>query len=211
MPDSDARDRELMDRLAGGDSTAMEHLVDRWQRPLLSFIYRYVQDRETARELVQETFLRVYRARERFDPRYRFSGWIFRIAANLCRNHLRWRRRHAEVALESDDEAPHALPERLCDSHHPAALATRDEERLALRRAIARMPHALKTALLLHYFEELSYREIANVLGCSERGVESRLYRARKWLAARLPAPSNARATAAQVPELSTRSSKLFV
>lgn len=206
-----------MIRLAGGDSAAMEELVDRWQRPLLSFIYRYIQDAETAQELVQETFLRVYRARERYDAQYRFAGWIFRIAANLARNHLRWRRRHQTVSFEGDGETPQMLPEALIETVNPGALAARREQVEALRLAIARMPHALKTALLLHYYEGLSYREIGTALGCSERGVESRLYRARKWLAGRLemthPTIANETPEIAPAPTegISIRSKNLLV
>lgn len=186
MPENNQRDLELMSQLVGGVSTAMEELIDRWERPLLSFIYRYVQNYETAQELTQETFLRVYRARDRFDPNHRFSGWIFRIAANLSRNQLRWRRRHPEMTLETEEGTVQATPAALIDKDDPASMTSQREEVAALRRAVARMPHKLKTALLLHYYQDLSYREIATVLGCSERGVESRLYRARKWLTDRI-------------------------
>lgn len=181
-----------MSRLAGGDTVAMEALIERWERPLLSFIYRYVQHTETTRDLVQETFIRVYHARHRFDPKHPFSGWVFRIAANLCRNQLRWRRRHPESALPAEEYGGDGrLP--VSPGPHPAHYSEQQDDILALRRAIRRMPHTLKTALLLHYYEELSYREIAAALGCSQRGVESRLYRARKWLVQRLaPDPSGA-------------------
>lgn len=139
----------------------------RWERPLFSFIYRYVQDREAANELTQETFVRVYQARAGFDARHAFSSWMFRIAANLCRNHQRWRRRHPEELLGEDDPCLSTRRGELT----PAGLLLRDEQLLALRQAVLRMPHPLKAALLLHYYEGLSYAEIAGVVGCSPRGV----------------------------------------
>lgn len=212
MPHDRQRDGELMSRLAGGDSAAMEELIERWQRPLLSFIYRYIQEAETAQELVQETFIRVYRAREKYDSRHNFSGWVFRIAANLARNQLRWRRRHPEVPLEAEATQQVVFPLR-DEAGNPRRTLVRHESHAALRRAIATMPHTLKTALLLHYFEELPYREIAAVLGCSERGVESRLYRARKWLSQRLPEASTPERSSAAptAPGFSVPSKNLLV
>jgi RNA polymerase sigma-70 factor, ECF subfamily len=212
MPLDDQCDRDLMTRLARGDVSALETLIDRWQRPLHSFVFRYLQDGEAARELVQETFLRVYHARERYDRSQRFAGWLFRIAANLARNRLRWRRRHPEVSL--DDEGPPAeasgtFASPLTERQHPGDVLAGAEAVAALREAIAQMPHALKTTLLLHYYEELSYREIAGALGCSERGVESRLYRARRWLARRL-APEAEEASAGVVARLSRPASGLI-
>ncbi|MFP4282776.1 MAG: RNA polymerase sigma factor [Verrucomicrobiota bacterium] len=194
MPAEDD-DRQLMARLANGETAVMRQLIQRWERPLLSFTLRYVQNRTVAEELTQETFVRLYRARERFDPAYPLASWIFRIAANLCRNHHRWQRRHHTTSLDALSPTGERIPLPASDAPHPANQLVAEEKLHWLRENIREMPHALKTALLLHYYEGLSYHEIARVLGCGERGVESRLYRARKWLQQRL-----ARAERAALP-----------
>jgi RNA polymerase sigma-70 factor (ECF subfamily) len=121
-------------------------------------------------------------------PDTKLSAWLFTTLTNLCHNHHRWKRRHPTVALD----APSA-PDAEGESHAPRdALAAdqltpdrrleRDETLLAVRAAIARLPHELKVTLLLHHYDRLSYREIGQITGCSERGVETRLYRARGQL-----------------------------
>lgn len=156
------------------DTSALIILIERWEPRLLNFIFRYVQNESVARDLVQETFVRIYQARNRYDEDRTFSTWMFMIATNLCRNHQRWVRRHSEVPMDDylepvEDQSP-ADHARLMDSRGKVA------------RAIAALPHPLRTAVLLYYFENLSYQEISAITGCSVRGVESRLYRARKVL-----------------------------
>ncbi len=187
MPERDPSDAALMARLAEGETEALRALMDRWQRPLLSFNYRYVQDMEAARELTLETFIRVHKSRDRYDDRFAFTSWLFRIAANLCKNHQRWRIRHPEERLADADIPPiQAGTNRDGDPETPADLVMKQERIEELRSIIAEMPHPLKTALLLYYYEGLSYKEIADVIGHSVRGVETRLYRARSWLKERL-------------------------
>ena len=180
-----AFDVELMARVAKGDKEALCSLMQRWEAPLGGFIYRYVQNREATSELVQETFVRLYEARARFRTDMRFSSWLFRIAANLCRNYHRWRCRHPEdMAWDEACEAVNApAPGVSRDEDDPACAAERVEDIRRLKDAISDMPHDLRTALLLHYYEDMSYRDIAQTVGCSERGVETRLYRAKAWLA----------------------------
>jgi RNA polymerase sigma-70 factor (ECF subfamily) len=190
--DSDAL---LMMRVADGDRNALCSLMDKWESPLLGFIYRYVQNREAAAELTQETFVRLYEARARYRGDMRFSPWIFRIAANLCRNYHRWRKRHPEdMAWDEACEATNAPQQgTVREEDDPAAILARRESLSELKNAIAAMPHDLATTLLLYYYQELSYREIAEVIGCSERGVETRLYRARTWLSKELAQPAQSR------------------
>jgi RNA polymerase sigma-70 factor (ECF subfamily) len=181
-------DAILMARVTEGDTDALGQLIDRWQAPLGSFIYRYIQNREAAQELVQETFVRLYEARERYNPDMRFSSWMFKIASNLCKNYHRWRSRHPEDLGwdESSESSMDAAPEAMRDEADPCEAAARREDVAELQKAVANMPHPLKTALLLHYYEDMSYKDIATTLGCSPRGVETRLYRARAWLSKKL-------------------------
>jgi RNA polymerase sigma-70 factor (ECF subfamily) len=189
MPEHETVDDvQLMVLVAQGDKVALCKLIDRWQTPLGGFVYRYVHDREATCELVQETFVRLYQARSRFRSDMRFSSWLFKIASNLCKNHYRWRKRHPEDLAwdESCESSVASGPDIVRGEDDPAAAACRREDIAQLEKAVSAMPHALKTTLLLHYYQGQSYREIAAALGCSERGVETRLYRARGWLAKRL-------------------------
>lgn len=187
MPELHISDAALMGQLKQDDTRALASLIDRWEGRLLHFIYRYVQNESIARDLVQETFVRVYQARNRFDVKRNFSTWMFGIAANLCRNHYRWLSRHAEAELES---APEPV-----DNKTPVEQIDAEEKSTRIADHVRALPHALRVALLLYYYEDLSYEEIAAVVGCSIRGVESRLYRARKTLAARMGCEQEATGT----------------
>jgi len=94
MADADRQSAELMAALQRGEEAALATLVSLWDRPLWRFVFRYVQNETDARDLVQETFVRLHATRNAFRIGAPFSGWIFAIAANLARNHARWRKRH---------------------------------------------------------------------------------------------------------------------
>jgi RNA polymerase sigma-70 factor (ECF subfamily) len=156
-----------------------------------------VQSESEARDLVQETFVRVYLNRERFRAGTSFSTWAFTIAANLCRNQRRWQNRHPALSLDEVSAGSMTGYDKLmCPRACPDQEAVRSERIEALKAAVASLAHELRTTLLLYEYEGLSYREIAEVVGCSEKGVESRLSRARarlrKILAAQLGAEPSA-------------------
>ncbi len=183
MRPHDDKSAELMLALVNGRQSALNELMALWEAPLLRFTYRYVQNEAVARDLVQETFVRVYLHRERFRPGTSFSTWAFTIAANLCRNQRRWQGRHPTVSLDEPIAIDNAAVTRQDQLVSPSGSPDTDLQHIerveALKAAIAALPHELRTALLLYEYEELSYREIAEVVGCSEKGVESRLVRAR--------------------------------
>lgn len=188
MPSDNETDLALLDELRRGRDSAMNELMERWQRPLLSFAYRYVQSEEDARDLVEELFVRVYRNRDRFKQGTKFSAWAFTSLSNLCKNFERWKRRHPAFGRDSltDDWSTKE------GEIHPQATTTEisqpDEEMLNAERiaivkdAINKLPHDLRVTLLLYQYEGLSYKEIGDIVGCSIKGVETRLYRARKAL-----------------------------
>ena len=181
MPEFEADpDAELMLRLRDGEDLMLNQLMTRWQRPLAAFIYRYIGHQADALDLAQETFVRVYETRHRYTPSAKFSSWLFTIAANLCRNHLRWRQRRGHAALESLDGEVVASIISWDDS--PADATMRSESISIVKNAIGKLPHDLRTAVLLHEYEDLSYEEISTVLRCSVKAVEMKLYRARKLL-----------------------------
>jgi len=185
-PDTDSASLLALQR---GEAVALNRLIARWQRPLHSFAYRYVQNNADAHDLVAEAFVKLYQQRTRLRPDTKLSAWLFTTLTNLCHNHHRWKRRHPTVALDGpapdDGDRPawttpaHALA---TEQPNPGAALEQGETLAAVRAAIDRLPHDLKVTLLLHHYDRLSYREISAITGCSERGVETRLYRARQQL-----------------------------
>ena len=189
-PDS-ATDCASLVALQRGDTTALNRLIARWQRPLLSYAYRYVQNSADAHDLVAGVFVRFYQQRLRLRPETNVAAWLFTALTNLCHNHHRWKRRHPTQPLEPGNggdpgsDGP-SFSEPASDQPGPALGLAQDEMRAAVRAAIGELPHDLKVAVLLHHYENLSYREIADIVRCSERGVETRLYRARQQLRVKL-------------------------
>ena len=182
--DSSPADTECMARLQKGEDTALNELMARWQQPLVSFILRYTGHAEDALDLAQETFVRVFENRGRYQPRGKFSTWLFTIATNLCHNQARWRARHPTVTLHGsgeDDEAglESTLP---APGDTPADAAERRDLARAVRAHVQALPHDLKTVVLLFEYQDLGYEEIAAALGCTPKAVETRLYRARQIL-----------------------------
>ena len=180
-------DAELMLRLKNGEDRILNELMARWQLPLVAFIYRYIGRETEALDLAQETFVRVYVTRRRYTVRGKFSTWLFSIAANLCRNHLRWRRRQGESVPETWEMEDAEFAERIQSlDDSPDQAAIRSESISLIRVAIDKLPHDLKTVILLYEYQSLSYGEISSVLGCSVKAVEMKLYRARHLLRERL-------------------------
>lgn len=167
--------------LQAGETAALDRLIARWQIPLHEFAYQYLRNRADAQELVAEVFVRLYQHRDRLRAGTVLSGWLFATLSHLCSNHQRWRRRHATVSLDGDgaDPAP-AVPDR--PELEPDRTLEKDEAMAALEQALAELPHDLKVPLLLHHYNKMSYQEIAAIVDCSVRGVETRLYRARQRL-----------------------------
>jgi RNA polymerase sigma-70 factor (ECF subfamily) len=173
-------DAKLMLRLKNGEDWILNELMNRWQQPLVAFIFRYIGHQTDALDLAQETFVRVYETRHRYTARARFSGWLFTIAGNLCRNYLRWRQRRGECALESLDT--NDADSALSPADSPDQAAIRSESIASVKQAIGKLPDDLRTAILLYEYEGLSYEETSSVLRCSVKSVEMKLYRARNLL-----------------------------
>lgn len=177
-----------MNRLKAGDDLALNDLIGRWQTPLVAFILRYTGNPSDALDLAQETFVRVFESRHRYQPSAKFSTWLFTIATNLCRNHARWRERHPTISRhgsgeEDDGSLESTMP---APGETPADTAERNDLANAVREHIQALPHDLKTVVLLFEYQELGYEEIAVALACTPKAVETRLYRARQLLRASL-------------------------
>ncbi len=188
MPSDPAIDRASLIGLQRGDAAALNRLIERWQRPLLGFACRYVRNAADAQDLVAESFVRLYQKRARLRGDTNVAAWLFTTLTNLCHNHHRWRRRHPTVALDAPAEpgdangSPRTIEGLAAPEAGPDSALARDESVEAVRAAVEALPHELRVTVLLHQYEHLSYREIAAITGCSERGVETRLYRARQQL-----------------------------
>ncbi len=183
--EQDARD---MARLANGHDAALNDLMDRHAEKLFHYLLRSLQNEADAADLAQETFVRVYQNRARFQPNHDFSNWLYAIASNLVRNRYRWRSRHPQTSLEADDAQAHLqLKDRLAAPGATPDQALQSEERAqAVRQAIAALPEALRQPLILSVYEGLPQAAIADILHCSIKAVETRIYRARQQLRAAL-------------------------
>jgi len=164
-----------------GDQTAFNLLVWRWEKPLFNFTYKYVGDAHLAQDLVQETFVRVLRSIRGYEHRAAFSTWLYRIAVNLCKDHLR-KRRIPMVSLNdyyttsSGDRI--YVKDRVADDgvrSDEAMDAARTEE--LVRRLLAGLPEDQRIVILLKEYQALTFREIAEVLEVAEGTVKARLYR----------------------------------
>ncbi len=188
MPDSHEADAAAMLRLRGGDDLALNDIMARWQQPLTNYLARLCGNETTALDLAQETFVRVYEARSRYDARGKFATWLYTIAGNLARNSHRWQQRHPAVSLDAPvDENGTTLATHIPDAAlTPAAAAEQHERSAAVRAAIAELPEDQRAIVLLSEYEDRSQADIAAVLKCTVKAVETRLYRARQSLRERL-------------------------
>ncbi len=184
----DEQDAVDMGRLRAGNDAALNALMERHGERLFHYLVRQLQNETEAGDLAQETFVRVYQHRERFDPKQKFTTWLYAIATNLVRDQFRWRTRHPQVSLEAEgtDTEP-GLHEKLPDPARTPAESVQTEERAeAVRKAVAALPEELRTPLVLAEYEDLSHLEIGQVLNCSAKAVEMRVRRAREQLRASL-------------------------
>src|SRR5215831_4464416 len=149
---------------AAGDEAAFAALFERWSRPLLRYLERLVREAATAEELVQETFVRVHRARDQYRPQARFSTWLYRIATNLAWNELRRPRRRApHESVDADSAAVLAAPDAPVDELVDARRVSAEVE-----VALAALPERQRAALWLAAVEGQSYAEVAEALATSE-------------------------------------------
>jgi RNA polymerase sigma-70 factor (ECF subfamily) len=185
---ANARDCADMERLATGQDTALNDLMERHATPVFHFLCRMVGNEDDANDLAQETFVRVFKSRGSFRTNEKFSTWLFTIAANLARNHFRWRSRHPNVSLETENvETEQTLGSTLpSDAPAPNVQALAAERAAAVRAAVGKLPEDMREAIVLCEWEQLRMAETAAILETTPKAVESRLYRARQLLRERL-------------------------
>lgn len=170
-------------RLQQGENLPLNVLMTRYKHRLFAFICRYTGREETAYDILQETFIKLYFAAASYQPRYKFSTWLFQIALNLCRDHYRKARRRQLPSLFSGSDPASTLPAL---SPNPEEEQIARSELAALSREVERLPHTLKSALVAFAIEDRSQEESAGLLGITPKTLEMRVYRARKLLARRL-------------------------
>ena len=177
-----------MASLAAGHEAALNDLMERHGERLFHYLIRSLQNEDEAADLAQETFVRVYQNCAKFDKQQKFSTWLYAIASNLVRDRYRWRKRHPQVSLDAENEATgNDFRESLPDQKPSPSETIQVEERAeVVRRAIAALPDELRIPLILAEYEDRSQAEIGEILGCTAKAVETRIYRARHQLRAAL-------------------------
>ena len=183
----EARDPDvrLMIQVRTDVTGAFETLVERYQNRLVGILFHLVGNREEAEDLCQEVFLRIYKARKGYRARAKFSTWLFTIANNLALNHLRNKGRNPSVPIGSgtNSQAVASIAHQLAGREGtPSAQMRQTELADLVREALAVLNEDQKLAVLLNKFEEMSYAEIADVMGRSPAAIKSLLARARNQL-----------------------------
>jgi len=180
-------DNELMKRVARGDDEAFKLLFERHNRLAWSVIYRQLGSFAASEDLVQEAFLRVYRAAPKYEPSAKFSTWLYTVVTNLCLNYKRDRARDRLRLVGSDEEGESNALEQLAavepDEHGDDEAQKRTQ---AVQQAIAELPENQRMALILSRYEEKSYEEVAEILGVTVAAVKSLTSRARTTLKEKL-------------------------
>jgi len=180
-------DQELVRLCLKGQERAAHELVSRYQRPVFSFIFRMVRDRELAEDLAQETFIRAFDNLRKYDPEYKFSSWLFKVGHNLTVDHIR-RRELDTVSIHGAPDAVTADQQEATavslesDFERPDELLEARELGAAIEEAISSLRPDYRTAILLRHVEGRSYDEIADIMGIPLGTVKTYIHRARSEL-----------------------------
>jgi len=180
-----ASDAQIMLRVKAGDQAAFEYLVQKYRRPMVSFMYRMARNTAAAEDLAQEVFLRVYRSREGYEASAKFTTWLYRIATNLAVNHARdtrHERPEVTVSLDEPDEESGTTIELPDGGLNAEQMMVRRERMLAIRRKVEALPELQRLAVIMHKYQQMDYKQIAEVLKKSESATKSLLFRAYETL-----------------------------
>lgn len=180
-------DENLVKQTQRGDKTAFNLLVIKYQHRVAKLVSRFVHNHEEAEDVVQEAFIKAYRAIGNFRGESQFYTWLYRIAVNTAKNYLVSRNRRPPASdLDAEEAETMSVGARMSDIATPERNMLADEIASTLRRVIEELPEDLRTALTLREFEGLSYDDIANAMGCPVGTVRSRIFRAREAIDAQL-------------------------
>lgn len=184
-------DAEVMLRVRSGDDEAFRFLVEKFRRPMVSFMYRSVGSQQIAEELAQEVFLRVYKSRQTYTADAKFTTWLYRIATNLAMNYARDTKveRAGKVSLDEpvDEESGKTIDVAASAMTAEEALIKR-ERMEAIKKCVLDLPERQRAAVLMHKYQEMDYKQIAQALDLSESATKSLLFRAYETLRLELKA-----------------------
>jgi RNA polymerase sigma-70 factor, ECF subfamily len=186
IPDADAA---LMLRVKRGDDAAFAELVDKYKQPVMNLAFRILRDATEAEDLAQNVFLQAYKSAPRYEVSARFSTWLFTIARNLCLNEIRRRTRHPTESLEGTGNDSDDQPARQFEDQKtalPTDAALEGELSSKIDQALAEIPEIQRTAILLCRRDDLSYEDIAKILGTSLSATKSLIHRGRETLKLKL-------------------------
>lgn len=178
-------DAEILAEVAAGDIDAYGKIVGRYRGRLYNFVFRFVSDKETAEDIVQETFLRAFRKRKEYRAIANFSTWLFTIAGNLAKSELRRRKRWRLFSLHRDDESDTGM-ELPDETYRPDKVAESSLADDQIHDAITSLPENYRQVILLRDVEGMAYQEIAEIVDCPVGTVKSRVNRARLKLQQKL-------------------------
>jgi len=182
-------DAEVMLRVRTGDEQAFAYLVQKYRRPMLSFMYRMARNQAAAEDLAQEVFLRVYRSRETYTANAKFTTWLYRIATNLAVNHARdtrHERPEVSMSLDEPDTETGLMPDLPDGTPNVEEHILRRERLAAIRSHVQALPERQRMAVIMHKYQGMDYRQIAEVLHLSESATKSLLFRAYESLREKL-------------------------
>jgi RNA polymerase sigma-70 factor, ECF subfamily len=180
-------DKELVRRVQNGDRDAFDLLFSRYQHKIVNLVGRYLRDSEDVQDVVQEAFIKAFRALPRFRGESAFYTWLYRIAINTAKNHIVARsRRPPGVDVELEDAEHYDGADALRDLENPEAEMARDQLSAEINSAIADLPDDLRSAVTLREFDGLTYEQIAEIMECPVGTVRSRIFRAREAIDKRI-------------------------
>jgi RNA polymerase sigma-70 factor (ECF subfamily) len=182
MKPQEMEDSQVVQKVLRGHPELFGIILERYQRPIFNFIYRFYGHYDLAEDLTQETFLRCYQFLKSYDQKRKFSTWLYTVAKNLCIDHLKKQKSAREVALDKvlpiverqeSDRSPEGNPQLMC---------IRNQEDARLLTALSGLEASRRIVLILFYFQGLSYQEISESLGVPVSTVKIRIFRAKKAL-----------------------------
>lgn len=181
-------DIKLMLGFQKGDESCFNKILSKYEKPLINFIYRFIGNQVDAEDLAQEVFLRIYKAKNKYEPKSKFSTWLYKIATDLCIDYQR-KRKIKTVSLDDpvnteEGEIVKEIPD--LSQVTPDISIEKKQISETIRSALLSLPASQRLALTLKIYENKSYQEISEILGCSVSAVESLIFRARQNLKERL-------------------------
>lgn len=193
-PDNKVSDAELLERYRAGEEDAFREIVDRYKNPLYAFLRRFLNRQDVVEDVFQETFLQLYTSQDKFDPERPLRPWLFTIAANKAKDSLRKQQRGPSLSLGAIADSSEVSIDDVVNilqsyTTTPDDEVSRDETAERVRGIIADMPENLRVILILAYFEQFSYKQMAEILSIPIGTVKSRLHTAvvhftKKWKSA---------------------------